>query len=307
MFDFDELDAIEPEVATGTVRTLIDTWNKSLISQDASGAEPLVYDSNGVDQFGAQRPTHWNVILEGLTESTDYSKDGRRIHRLEGDPAVNLAKREREQLESTISGTEQSINESEEGSSHLTDEAGPKLVDVDVIGDEVPSQKRWRRPIKPARKIGSVRLKLVRGMTVDSGAADNVMPRRMVRGKFNRIRPSAGSKTGVHYRAANNGRIKNEGECEFKFSTSDGKDHSYTFQIAEVNKALCSVSYLVDNGHRAVYDQDDEGNDISVITHKKSGEEIRMVRSRNVWTIETFVDEDDDEIGNEGDFGRQGR
>ena len=65
------------------------------------------------------------------------------------------------------------------------------------------------------------------------------------------------------------------------------------------------MSYLVDTGHRVVYDQDDEGNDISVITHKKSGEEIKMVRSRNVWVIETFVDEDEDV--NAGDFGRQGR
>ena len=64
--------------------------------------------------------------------------------------------------------------------------------------------------------VGSGRIKLRRGITMDSGAARNVMPRKMVRDQ-SRIRPSEGSRRGAHYVAANNGRIPNEGEFDFVF------------------------------------------------------------------------------------------
>ena len=72
---------------------------------------------------------------------------------------------------------------------------------------------------RPVRKIG--RMRMTRGMTVDSGAADNVIPRKMLR-RRNRVRPSAASKAGVYYVAADNGRIPNEGEVDFPFQTKDG-------------------------------------------------------------------------------------
>ena len=53
-------------------------------------------------------------------------------------------------------------------------------------------------------KNGTVKMRMAKGITIDSGAADNVMPRRLVRGKFNKIRPSPGSRSGLHYLAANN-------------------------------------------------------------------------------------------------------
>ena len=145
---------------------------------------------------------------------------------------------------------------------------------------------------------------MARGMTVDSGAADNVMPRRMVRGKTNKVRPSPGSRAGVHYVAADNARIKNEGECDFKFSTAEGHDENFTFQIAEVNKAQCAVSYLVDTGHQVIFDQDEEtGVDTSRIVNRKSGKTIQMQRERNVWTIDAFIEE---EVQNSSPFDRQG-
>ena len=41
----------------------------------------------------------------------------------------------------------------------------------------------------------------------------------MIKGK---IRPSDASRAGVHSVAASNGRIKDEGEVDFKFNTSSG-------------------------------------------------------------------------------------
>ena len=81
---------------------------------------------------------------------------------------------------------------------------------------------------------------MARGITVDSGAADLVMPRRMVRGRGNKIQSSQASKATAN-------RIRNEGETDLSFDTEDGKKLNWTCQIAEVNKVLASVSYLVDH------------------------------------------------------------
>ena len=72
---------------------------------------------------------------------------------------------------------------------------------------------------------------------------------------------------------------------------------------------MCAVSYLVDTKHRVVFDKDDDGNDISMITNKKTARQIIMVRARNVWSIEAFIDEEyetSDEAEPDG-FGRLGR
>ena len=136
------------------------------------------------------------------------------------------------------------------------------------------------------------------------------MPRRMVRNP-KKIRPSPGSRAGVHYVAANNGRIKNEGEIDVEFNTSEGNDESLTMQIAEVNKALASVSYLVDRGYRVVFDKNKDGNDISMMLHKASNKATRFRRDRNIWVLDVFVgknsDGDDAYIGmaDQG-FSRQG-
>ena len=98
---------------------------------------------------------------------------------------------------------------------------------------------------------------------------------------------------GVHHVSAPANRIKNEGETDLHFDTEDGKKLSWTFQIAEVNKVLASVSYLFDHNHRVVLDQDqDTGEDISFITKKTDGETIKMRRDRNFWGIDAHIEED---------------
>ena len=140
--------------------------------------------------------------------------------------------------------------------------------------------------------VESGRIKLRRGITMDSGAARNVMPRKMVRDK-SQIRPSEGSKRGAHYVAANNGRIPNEGEYDFAFFTSEGVPETMTFQIAEVNKALGSISYLVDHGYRVVFDRNPvSGRDMSCMTHKESNKVSRFRRDRNVWVLDAAVGRD---------------
>ena len=77
------------------------------------------------------------------------------------------------------------------------------------------------------------------------------------------------------------------------FDTEDGKKLNWPFQIAEANKVLASVSYLVDHNHRVVFDQDDDtGEDKSFITVKTSGDVIKMRRDRNVWIIDAYIEEE---------------
>ena len=108
----------------------------------------------------------------------------------------------------------------------------------------------------------------------------------------------------MHYVSASSARIPKEGECDFHFQTKDGQEENYTLQIAEVNKALCAVSYFVDRNNQVIFDHDDvTGLDISRIVNKTTGKIVNMTRESNVGTIDAFIEEDPDEVG---DFGRRG-
>ena len=71
----------------------------------------------------------------------------------------------------------------------------------------------------------------------------------------------------------------------------EGQDQCLTFQIAEVNKALCAVSNLVDNGYRIVFDKNMKSDqDTSHMIHKETGVTTRFRRTRNVWVLDAFID-----------------
>ena len=151
-------------------------------------------------------------------------------------------------------------------------------------------------PESKIQKIDATkRLRLRKGITIDSGAANNVMPRRMIR-KKTAIRPSPSSIKGMHYIAANNGRIPNEGEFDFSFVTQEGHNETMVFQVAEVNKALGAVSYLVDNGYQVIFDKDlATDRDLSYMRHKASGRTTRYRRDRNIWVLDATVEHDKEE------------
>ena len=158
------------------------------------------------------------------------------------------------------------------------------------------------RPIDAISKDDKrIRKKLKRGITMDSGAHHNVMPRRMARG---RIFPSEGSRRGMRYTAANKGTIPNEGETNFEFVTTEGINQSWKFQIAEVNKALGAVSDRVDNAFRVVFDKDMETDtDLSYMLHKPSKKAAKLTRVNNVWILEAIVE---DKIDKQRSFARRG-
>ena len=132
-------------------------------------------------------------------------------------------------------------------------------------------------------------MRLKQGITMDSGSFHNVMPRRMV--KRSRIRESEYSRRGVHYVAANKGKIPNEGETTFEFETPEGEKEYWDFQIAEVNKALASIADRVDHNCKVVFDRDElTGKDQSYILNKTTKRVIKMTRVGNVWKIDAIID-----------------
>ena len=96
--------------------------------------------------------------------------------------------------------------------------------DDDIILPDRPinvmTKNHRQRETTKTKVVGGRRFRLARGITIDSGAADNVIARRMLRGKCSKIRPSEASRAGVCYVAANDGRIANEGEADMTFTGS---------------------------------------------------------------------------------------
>ena len=79
-------------------------------------------------------------------------------------------------------------------------------------------------------------VKIRNGLTVDSGAADHVMPIGWLIMLV--IMQSIGSRRGLHYVAADGTRIPNAGQQLVKFMTLDGICTEIMFQIAVTTTIL---------------------------------------------------------------------
>ena len=125
-------------------------------------------------------------------------------------------------------------------------------------------------------------IKVRKGLTVDSGAADHVMPIGWL--VMFVIMKSIGSIRGLHYVAADGTRIANVGQQKVRFMTLDGTWMEILFQLAAIHKPLVSVSKLNESGYKVVFDEDD-----SYIMHKKTRKIVRMRKERGVFMIDAFV------------------
>lgn len=171
------------------------------------------------------------------------------------------------------------------------DELRPYRPDEDLcpFNDEAASNVEVAPHGKRKGKVCTFRMK--KGVTMDSGAGDNVMPKRMINRR--KIRASEGSRRGLKYVAATGDKIPNEGEIDFEFVTNEGHQESWVLQVANVNKPLGSVASRVDASCRVVYDKDMKtGKDLSYILHKPSGRIAKMRRQGNVWILDAVVNAD---------------
>ena len=130
------------------------------------------------------------------------------------------------------------------------------------------------------RQQKTVRLKRAgRGkISVDSGAAENVMPKEMVPDEP--LVPSEGSKNGTRYIAAGGQELKNYGEKNIKFKTADDTVGSMTFQATDVRKPLAAVSKIVSKGNLVVF-----GANGSYIKNIKTGKCIDLVEENGTYHI----------------------
>ena len=155
-------------------------------------------------------------------------------------------------------------------------------LDRDLNMADKGAPESWTQRVRRAAKNIAHMWAVPRGFTVDSGAADHVIPFGWIR--FIEMVASMGSLAGVHYIAANGHRIANMGQQTINFWTRDGVKSSLTFQVAKVNKPLCSVSKLIDDNFRIVFDRSG-----SYIMDKATGEVMRIKRERGVFVLEAFV------------------
>ena len=320
LFDFDELDAIEPGLEDELNEAFPDADQAPMRTEEFEEHMERATDEEVFAKGDEMRERYRLMELERVTEGVKRVQTG--ISEQEAMEVAEESRRKRLREDRAPDGRiiirvgtmcGYTVREAMEeydaekkarspGTEATTETMESDMAEVARIEDTPMEQDKplctmardeARKP-RMAQKIGGRRYKLTRGMTVDSGAADNVMPRRMVRKKM-KIRSSAASRAGVHYVAASDHRIANEGEVDYAFQTKQGGKHSWTFQVANVNKVLAAVSALVDNNHRVVFDQDMEtGTDLSFITNKATNESIRMRRENNVWVIDAYVEADSD-------------
>ena len=117
------------------------------------------------------------------------------------------------------------------------------------------------------------------------------------------MKESKGSKAGEFYVAANNQRIYNEGEKTLLLSSPDGNDlRKMTFQCANVNKALGSVSQIVNNGNRVVFDRGG-----SYIQNVSTGCKLWLEEKNGVYELPGYVAPCSLLERLSSDFTRQGR
>ena len=121
-------------------------------------------------------------------------------------------------------------------------------------------------------------------MTVDSGAADHVIPIGWLPTILFAVMQSIWSKAGLHYVAANDQRIVNVGQQLVRFMTIDGTWMELMFQMAAINKPLVSVSKLIEDCYNVVFDESN-----SYILHKQTKKIIRMRLEKGVFVIDCYV------------------
>ena len=138
------------------------------------------------------------------------------------------------------------------------------------------------RPVAHVAKSGKLVPAGKGKITIDSGAAESVMPKSML--PKEPLREGEAKKSGVRYVAANGAKMDNLGEKRVKFrSPGDKKVNGITFQVTDVAKPLASVSRILDKGNRVVFSRFAEG---SYIENPGTGEWWPLKEEKGTFVLE---------------------
>ena len=102
-------------------------------------------------------------------------------------------------------------------------------------------------------------------LTVDSGAAENIIPHMLVQDQA--TQETDASRNGLNYASATGDPIPNLGEQKLPLLTHEGSLRAVTFQAAPVDRALGSVKRMCSSGHMVVF-----GDDGSYVLNMMTGE-----------------------------------
>ena len=119
-------------------------------------------------------------------------------------------------------------------------------------------------------------------MTIDSGAAESVMPRNML--EHEALVEGEAKKSGVKYVAANGAKMDNYGEKRVRFRKEGlGGTNSMVFQVTDVAKPLASVSRILDKGNSVVFSRGPNG---SYVVNDQTGRRIPLVEEKGTFVME---------------------
>ena len=111
-------------------------------------------------------------------------------------------------------------------------------------------------------------------VVLDSGAADHVADSVDAPGYS--VQPSAGSKAGAGFIAANGARISNKGQMVLSFLSDTGQKISSTFQVCQTNRPLWSVGKICDTGCKVIFSADQ-----AAVVHNASGKTCCTFQRKN--------------------------
>ena len=117
---------------------------------------------------------------------------------------------------------------------------------------------------------------------VDSGAEGSVSKPEHFPGE---LQPSAMSKSGENFRAANGSPIPNLGQKDVSFEVDEGHDCGITFQCAaKIDKPLIAVTQLCDAGNDVFL-----GKTSGKIVNQKTRKSIHLIRRGGVYILRMWV------------------
>lgn len=158
------------------------------------------------------------------------------------------------------------------GAIEEVDNASLGALDIEVDDQPVAHVGRSGRLVSAGR--GKI--------TIDSGAAESVLPRGMLPNEP--LREGAAKRSGVKYVAANGARMENLGEKRARFRRSgEAGINGITFQVTDVAKPLAAVSRILDKGNRVVFSRGAEG---SYIENVSTGEWMPLKEEKGTFVLE---------------------
>ena len=126
---------------------------------------------------------------------------------------------------------------------------------------------------------------------VDSGATETVIAETML--SMMELKESPQSLRGVEYQVANGTKIPNLGQKLFVTHAEDGTKRQVLAQVCEVNKALLSVSKMVNHGNKVVFGEiDGHGNRISYIEDNITKERLWIEEENGMYALKVWVRSD---------------